>query len=70
LAKPFNKEQGGETHWKKKKQPIFGMIQCGTKVFRCQKMPSKPPSSITQSTIAPGTLINTDEYGIYDRLEQ
>jgi hypothetical protein len=46
------------------------MIQCGTKVFRCQKMPSKPPSSITQSTIAPGTLINTDEYAIYDRLEQ
>lgn len=33
-------------------------------------MPSKPPSSITQSTIAPGTLINTDEYAIYDRLEQ
>ncbi|MDP2427572.1 MAG: IS1595 family transposase [Methylobacter sp.] len=56
----------------KEKPPIFGMIQRGGQVVihmleNVQQVTIKP---FIQSTIAPGTLIYTDEYAIYDRLEQ
>lgn len=56
----------------KEKPPIFGMIQRGGQVViqmleNVQQVTIKP---LIQSTIAPGTLIYTDEYAIYDRLEQ
>lgn len=56
----------------KEKPPIFGMIQRGGQVAiqmlaNVQQVTIKP---LIQSTIAPGTLIYTDEYAIYDRLEQ
>ena len=55
----------------KEKPPIFGMIQRGGQVViqmleNVQQVTIKP---LIQSTIAPGTLIYTDEYAIYDRLE-
>jgi len=48
------------------------MIQRGGQVViqmleNVQQVTIKP---LIQSTIAPGTLIYTDEYAIYDRLEQ
>jgi transposase-like protein len=56
----------------KEKPPIFGMIQRGGQVViqmleNVQQVTIKP---LIQSTIAPGTLIYTDEYASYDRLEQ
>ncbi len=56
----------------KEKPPILGMIQRGGQVViqmleNVQQVTIKP---LIQSTIAPGTLIYTDEYAIYDRLEQ
>lgn len=56
----------------KEKPPIFGMIQRGGQVAiqmleNVQQVTIKP---LIQSMIAPGTLIYTDEYAIYDRLEQ
>ena len=56
----------------KEKPPIFGRIQRGGHVViqmleNVQQVTIKP---LIQSTIAPGTLIYTDEYAIYDRLEQ
>ena len=56
----------------KEKPPILGRIQRGGQVViqmleNVQQATIKP---IIQSTIVPGTLIYTDEYAIYDRLEQ
>ena len=56
----------------KEKPPIFGMIQRGGQVViqmleNVQQVTIKP---LILSTIVPGTLIYTDEYAIYDRLEQ
>ena len=56
----------------KEKPLIFGRIQRGGQVViqmleNVQQATIKP---IIQSTIVPGTLIYTDEYAIYDRLEQ
>ncbi|WP_235209457.1 transposase [Methylobacter sp. BBA5.1] len=50
----------------------MGMIQRGEQVViqmldNVQQATIQP---VIQSTIAPGTLIYTDEYAIYDRLEQ
>ncbi|WP_231383700.1 IS1595 family transposase [Methylobacter luteus] len=55
----------------KEKPPILGMIQRGGPVViqmldNVQQTTIQP---VIQSTIAPGTLIYTDEYAIYDRLE-
>lgn len=54
------------------KPPIFGMIQRGGEVVikmleNVKQVTIKP---IIQKFVAPGTLIHTDEYGIYQRLEQ
>ncbi len=56
----------------KEKPPIFGMIQRGGQVVirmlpNVKQVTIKP---LITEFIAPGTLIYTDEYSIYDRLEQ
>lgn len=56
----------------KEKPPIFGMIRRDGQVViqileNVQQVTIKP---LIQNTIMPGTLIYTDEYAIYDRLEQ
>ncbi len=55
----------------KEKPPIFGMIQRGGQVVirmlpNVKQVTIKP---LITEFIAPGTLIYTDEYSIYDRLE-
>ena len=54
----------------KEKPPIFGMIQRGGEV-RIAMLPNvkqKTIEPIIRATIEPGTLVNTDEYCIYDAL--
>src|SRR5664280_746541 len=70
-AKPIKRRTGRGT-LEKEKPPIVGMIQRGGQVViqileNVQQVTIKP---LFQSTIAPGPLIYTDEYAIYDRLEQ
>ena len=55
----------------KDKPPILGLIQCGGQIAlrmlaNVQQRTIKPV--ITQ-TVAPGSLVHTDEYAIYARLE-
>jgi transposase-like protein len=56
----------------KEKPPIFGMIQrCGQVVI--QMLPNVRQTTIKpliKATIKPGTLVYTDEYAIYDRLDE
>nr|WP_245536674.1 IS1595 family transposase [Thiothrix nivea] len=59
-------------HWKKDKPPIFGMIQrSGEVVIRMlanvKQTTIKP---LIVETVAAGTLVYTDEYNIYSRLEE
>jgi transposase len=54
------------------KPPIFGMIERGGNVViwmleNVQQVTIKP---LIQATIAPGTLVYTDEYDIYGRLDE
>jgi transposase-like protein len=56
----------------KEKPPIFGMIQrCGQVVIQMlanvRQITIEP---LIKSSVLPGTLIYTDEYGIYARLKQ
>ena len=56
----------------KEKPPIFGMIQrCGLVVIQMlanvQQVTIEP---LIKATVRPGTLIYTDEYAIYNRLEE
>ena len=56
----------------KEKPPIFGMIQrCGQVVIQMlanvRQITIEP---LIKATVLPGTLIYTDEYGIYARLKQ
>ena len=52
------------------KPPVFGMIQrSGEVVIRMmENVQQTSIQPILQSTIAPGTLVYTDEYAIYNRL--
>lgn len=56
----------------KEKPPIFGMIQrCGLVVI--QMLPNVRQATIEpliKATIQPGTLVYTDEYAIYNRLDE
>lgn len=54
----------------KEKPPIFGMIQLGGDVVihMLENVQQETIAPLIQSTIAPGTLIYTDEYNIYSRL--
>jgi transposase-like protein len=66
------KGERGRGTLEKEKPPVFEMIQ------RCGQVVIRMLSNVRQSTIEPlirgvvppGTLIYTDEYGIYNRLEQ
>ena len=56
----------------KEKPPVFGMIQrCGLVVIKMlanvRRVTIEP---LIKSVILPGTLIYTDEYGIYNRLSE
>lgn len=56
----------------KEKPPIFGMLQRGGRVViqmlaNVQQATIRP---LIEATIAPGTLVHTDEYDIYSRLEE
>lgn len=64
--------QPGRGTLEKEKPPIFGMIQRGGEVVirmleNVQMATIKP---LIEQTIAPGSLIYTDEYNIYGRLRQ
>jgi transposase-like protein len=54
----------------KEKPPIFGMIQRGGEVVirMLANVKQKTIMPLIQSTIAPGALVYTDEYDIYNRL--
>lgn len=56
----------------KEKPPVFGMLQrCGQVVIRMlanvQQATIEP---LIKAAVLPGTLIYTDEYGIYNRLDE
>lgn len=56
----------------KEKPPVFGMIQrCGEVVIRMlANVRQKTIEPLIKATVAPGTLIYTDEYAIYNRLDE
>lgn len=56
----------------KEKPPIFGMIQRGGQVAiqMLENVKQKTIRPVISSTIAPGTLVYTDEYDIYYRLPE
>jgi transposase len=56
----------------KEKPPVFGMIERGGSVVirMLENVKQKTIEPLIKATIAAGTLINTDEYDIYARLEQ
>jgi transposase-like protein len=56
----------------KEKPPVFGMIQRGGEVV-IQMLTNVQQTTIEpliKTTVLPGTLIYTDEYGIYGRLHE
>ncbi len=56
----------------KEKPPIFGMVQrCGQVVIKMlSNVRQVTIEPLIRATVVPGTLIYTDEYGIYARLDQ
>jgi len=56
----------------KEKPPIFGMIQRSGEVVikMLANVKQLTIAPIIQSTVAAGTMVYTDEYGIYNRLSQ
>ena len=56
----------------KEKPPIFGMIERGGKVriVMLENVQQKTIRPLIKETIAPGTVVNTDEYVIYAALPQ
>lgn len=65
------KGERGRGTLEKEKPPVFGMLQRGGEVViqmleNVQQVTIKP---LIKETIAPGTLIYTDEYNIYGRLK-
>jgi len=64
------KGQRGRGTLEKEKPPVFGMIQrCGDVVI--QMLPDVRQETIKpliKNTVLPGSLVYTDEYGIYNRL--
>lgn len=55
----------------KEKPPVFGMIQRSGEVVieMLAKVRQTTIEPLIKTTVLPGTVIYTDEYGIYDRLE-
>jgi transposase-like protein len=56
----------------KEKPPIFGMLQRGGRVViqMLEDVKQATIRPLIEATIAPGTLVHTDEYDIYSRLEE
>ncbi|WP_444932326.1 IS1595 family transposase [Microbulbifer sp. SSSA002] len=56
----------------KEKPPIFGMVQRGGQVAirMLENVKQATIQPLIESTIVSGTLVYTDEYNIYDRLEE
>ena len=54
----------------KEKPPILGIIERGgdVAIFMLPNVKQKTIEPILRSVITPGTLVNTDEYGIYNQL--
>jgi transposase-like protein len=54
------------------KPPVFGMVQRGGQVVlrMLSDVQQKTIQPVIEATVAPGTLIFTDEYIIYNRLER
>ncbi|MBV8883388.1 MAG: transposase [Chroococcidiopsidaceae cyanobacterium CP_BM_RX_35] len=65
------KTQAGRGTLAKEKPPIFGMIQRGREVVlqMLSNVKQATIAPVIQDTIVSGTLIYTDEYRIYARLE-
>ena len=57
---------------KKEKPPIFGMIERGgeVRIVMLENAQQKTIRPFIEDTIEPGTVINTDEYVIYDALQE
>jgi len=70
-AEPL-KGNAGRGRLEKDKPPILGLIQRGGQVLlhMLANVQQKTIKPIITGAIASGTLINTDEYGIYARLER
>ena len=66
------KGQRGRGTLEKEKPPVFGMIQrCGQAVIRMlDNVKQTTIEPLIKSAVLPETLIYTDEYGIYGRLDQ
>jgi len=64
------KGQGGRGTLEKERPPVFGMIErCGQVVIKMMAhVKQKTIEPFIKETIAPGTLVYTDEYSIYARL--
>jgi transposase-like protein len=62
----------GRSTLEKEKPPVFGMIQRGGQVVihMLENVRQTTIQPLIQATIAPGTLVLTDEYNIYCRLPQ
>ena len=56
----------------KEKPPIFGMIERGgeVRIVMLENVQQQTIRPLIKATIEPGTVINTDEYVIYDALPQ
>ncbi|MEO0395363.1 MAG: IS1595 family transposase [Cyanobacteria bacterium P01_A01_bin.137] len=67
----FEKQATGCDTLETEKPPIFGMIQRGREVVikMLANVQQQTIKLIIQSVVKPGTLIYTDEYDIYARLE-
>jgi transposase-like protein len=65
------KGKGGRGTWEKERPPVFGMIQRGGQVVinLRAKVQQKTLEPFIKDTIVPGTLVYTDEYSIYARLQ-
>jgi transposase-like protein len=65
------KGQGGRGTMEKERPPVFGMIERGGQVVinLLANVKQKTIESFIKETIDPGTLVYTDEYSIYARLQ-
>src|SRR5262245_23622210 len=65
------KSQSGRGTMAKEKPPVFGMMQCGGQVVinLLANVKQKTIEPFIKDTIIPGTLVYTDEYSMYARLQ-
>ena len=66
------KNKSGRGTMQKEKPPVFGMIERGGQVVMhlLDKVKQKTIEPFIQDTIESGTLVYTDEYRMYARLEK